>query len=34
MSRFAPRLLGFSLLCALALPALADTPPADRKSVV
>ena len=32
MSRFAPRLLGFSLLCALALPALADTPPATKSA--
>lgn len=32
MSRFAPRLLGFSLLCALTLPALADTPPANKSA--
>jgi len=32
MSRSAPRLLGLSLLCALALPALADTPPASKSA--
>lgn len=32
MSRLAPRLLGLSLLCAFALPALADTPPATKSA--
>ncbi|MGO4701250.1 peptidylprolyl isomerase [Dyella sp. 2RAB6] len=32
MSRLVPRLLGLSLLCALALPALADTPPAGKSA--
>ena len=32
MSRLVPRLLGCSLLCALALPALADTPPATKSA--
>jgi peptidylprolyl isomerase len=32
MSRPVPRLLGLSLICALALPALADTPPATKSA--
>lgn len=32
MFRSVPRLLGLSLLCALALPAMADTPPATKSA--